>query len=70
MHYLHYPLSSSACSFFFQDNDSPNLDLSDDEELSQAFDMHSLIISSLQQEPLFTADEVISEIEGMMEVCT
>ena len=47
---------------------SPELDLSDDEELSQTFDMHSLIISSLQQEPLFTADDVITEIEGMMEV--
>ena len=30
--------------------------------------MHSLIISSLQQEPLFTAEEVINEIESMMEV--
>lgn len=50
-----------------REHDSPDLDLSDDEELTQAFDMHSLIISSLQQEPLFTADEVIQQIEGMME---
>ena len=45
------------------------LDLSDeDEELEQAFDMHSLIISSLADEPMFTADEVINEIDSMMEV--
>ncbi|CAH1791043.1 unnamed protein product [Owenia fusiformis] len=42
-------------------------DSSDEEELQQAFDMHSLIISSLQQEPMFTAEDVINEIEGMME---
>ncbi len=29
--------------------------------------MHSLIISNFHQEPMFTAEEVISEIEGMME---
>ncbi|XP_064621335.1 fasciculation and elongation protein zeta-2-like isoform X2 [Lineus longissimus] len=46
---------------------SPELDLSEDEELTQAFDMHSLIISSLQQEPMFTAEEVINEIEDMMQ---
>ena len=53
---------------WFQEQDAADLDLSDDEELQQAFDMHSLIIPSLQEEPLFTADEVINEIEGMMEV--
>ena len=55
------------CSLNPQECESPDLDLSDEEELQQAFDMHSLIISSLQQEPMFTADEVISEIEGMMD---
>ena len=50
-----------------QERDTSDLDLSDDEELTQSFDIHSLIISSLQQEPMFTADEVIDEIEGMME---
>lgn len=50
-----------------QERDSSDLDLSDDEELTQAFDIHSLIISNLQQEPMFTADDVIDEIEGMME---
>ena len=29
--------------------------------------MHSLIINSLHHEPLFTAEQVINEIEGMME---
>lgn len=43
-----------------------NLDLSDDEELQAAFDMHSLIVSSLHHEPLFSADDVINEIEGIM----
>lgn len=50
--------------------ESPNLDLSDDEELSQQFDMHSLIVSSLQShdaDHVATADEVISEIETMMQ---
>lgn len=43
-----------------------NLDLSDDEELTRSFDMHSIIISCLQDEPLATADDVINEIEDMM----
>ena len=53
--------------FALQDCESPDLDLSDDEELQQAFDMHSLIMNSLHHEPLFTAEQVINEIEGMME---
>lgn len=64
-----------CCSLFecvmFQVPESPNLDLSDDEELSQQFDMHSLIVSSLQAhdaDHVATADEVISEIETMMQV--
>ncbi|XP_071079864.1 fasciculation and elongation protein zeta-2-like [Haliotis cracherodii] len=47
-----------------------DLDLSDDEELAQAFDMHSLIISSLQPEEsdhVASAEEVISEIDNMMQ---
>jgi hypothetical protein len=68
LHFLFPPL------FLLQeDDDSPDqdLDLSDDEELHQAFDIHSLIISNMapeDDEHLYTADEVISEIEGMMEV--
>ncbi|KAK3092338.1 hypothetical protein FSP39_001514 [Pinctada imbricata] len=52
-----------------KDDDSMKLDLSDDEELAAQFDMHSLIVNSLQHEDsdhLATADEVISEIETMM----
>lgn len=50
------------------DEKYPNLDVDDDdEEVQQAFDMHSLILSTnVQQEPLFTAEQVISEIEEMM----
>ncbi|XP_041352386.1 fasciculation and elongation protein zeta-2-like [Gigantopelta aegis] len=50
--------------------DDLNLDLSDDEELAQAFDMHSLIVSSLQPDDsdhVASADEVISEIDTMMQ---
>ncbi len=54
-------------AFSQQECESPDLDLSDDEELQQAFDMHSLIINSLHHEPVFTADQVINEIEGMMD---
>jgi len=42
--------------------------LSEDEELQQAFDMHSLIVTNVHQEPLFTAEQVIKEIEDMLEV--
>ncbi|CAG5134088.1 unnamed protein product [Candidula unifasciata] len=45
------------------------LDLSDDEDLSQAFDMHSLIVTSLhpeEEDKVLTADEVISQIDDMM----
>ena len=51
-----------------QEHDPSDLDLSDDEELRESFDMHSLIISSLQEEPMFTAEEVINEIDSMMDV--
>lgn len=55
----------------YQECEEENLDLSDDEELSQAFDMHSLIVSSLQSEhedPVVSADQAITEIECMMRV--
>lgn len=52
----------------FQTSHSSDLDISDDEELQQAFDLHSLIISSLNQEPMFTAEQIISELEGMLDV--
>ncbi|XP_070823239.1 fasciculation and elongation protein zeta-2 isoform X1 [Chaetodon trifascialis] len=42
-------------------------DLSDDEELREQLDMHSIIVSCLAEEPLFTAEQVIEEIEEMMQ---
>lgn len=63
--------------FSFQDDDTTNenngvneLDLSDDEELAQALDLHSLIASSLSppDPPPQTADQVIEEIDEIMQV--
>ncbi|KYO23883.1 fasciculation and elongation protein zeta-2 [Alligator mississippiensis] len=48
-------------------NDGLNLDLSDDEELREQLDMHSIIVSCINDEPLFTAEQVIEEIEEMMQ---
>ncbi|XP_030606474.1 fasciculation and elongation protein zeta-2 isoform X2 [Archocentrus centrarchus] len=42
-------------------------ELSDDEELRDQLDMHSIIVSCLAEEPLFTAEQVIEEIEEMMQ---
>ncbi|KAM9782960.1 LOW QUALITY PROTEIN: fasciculation and elongation protein zeta-2 [Neosynchiropus ocellatus] len=42
-------------------------DQSDDEELREQLDMHSIIVSSLTDEPLFTAEQVIEELEEMMQ---
>ncbi|XP_069464019.1 fasciculation and elongation protein zeta-2 isoform X2 [Ambystoma mexicanum] len=48
-------------------NNNLNLDFSDDEELREQLDMHSIIVSCINDEPLFTADQVIEEIEEMMQ---
>lgn len=63
-------LSNVYIPCYFQETDTPELDLPDDEELAEAFDMHSLIISSLNTDEghVVTADEVINEIESMMQV--
>ncbi|XP_068179908.1 fasciculation and elongation protein zeta-2 isoform X2 [Antennarius striatus] len=45
------------------------LELSDDEELREQLDMHSIIVAFLAEEPLFTADQVIEEIEEIMQDC-
>ncbi|CAI9723690.1 Hypothetical predicted protein [Octopus vulgaris] len=52
-----------------KETETTDLDLPDDDELAEAFDMHSLIISSLNTDEghLATADEVINEIEHMMQ---
>ncbi|XP_068198892.1 fasciculation and elongation protein zeta-2 isoform X2 [Antennarius striatus] len=47
--------------------DNQSLDLSDDEELREQMDMHSIIVSCINEEPLFTAEQVIEEIEEMMQ---
>ncbi|KAJ8270538.1 hypothetical protein GJAV_G00116090 [Gymnothorax javanicus] len=47
--------------------DNLSLDASDDEELREQLDMHSIIISCINEEPLFTAEQVIEEIEEMMQ---
>ncbi|XP_061667763.1 fasciculation and elongation protein zeta-2 isoform X2 [Syngnathoides biaculeatus] len=47
--------------------DNQSLDLSDDEELREQMDMHSIIVSCFNDEPLFTAEQVIEEIEEMMQ---
>lgn len=38
--------------------DNQSLDLSDDEELREQMDMHSIIVSTINDEPLFTAEQV------------
>uniref|UniRef100_UPI00358DEF9D fasciculation and elongation protein zeta-2-like isoform X1 n=1 Tax=Myxine glutinosa TaxID=7769 RepID=UPI00358DEF9D len=48
--------------------DLPDDDDDDDDELREQLDMHSIIVSCVQpQEPLFTAEQVIEEIEEMMQ---
>ncbi|CAL8316687.1 unnamed protein product [Merluccius merluccius] len=47
--------------------DNQSLDLSEDEELREQMDMHSIIVSCVNDEPLFTAEQVIEEIEEMMQ---
>ncbi|XP_031721892.1 fasciculation and elongation protein zeta-2 isoform X3 [Anarrhichthys ocellatus] len=47
--------------------DNQSLDLSDDEELREQMDMHSIIVSCISDEPLYTAEQVIEEIEEMMQ---
>ncbi|XP_062857837.1 fasciculation and elongation protein zeta-2 isoform X2 [Trichomycterus rosablanca] len=59
---LHLP----SLNLHQQQLESVNLDLSDDEELREQMDLHSIIVSCVNEEPLFTAEQVISEIEEMM----
>jgi hypothetical protein len=54
-----------------QEHEEMNLDLSDDDEVAQMFDMHSLIVESLHHEDedrVESADDVIAQIEHMMKV--
>ncbi|XP_063474232.1 fasciculation and elongation protein zeta-2 isoform X8 [Symphalangus syndactylus] len=61
LHLLTLNLSEQGVS------DSLLFDTSDDEELREQLDMHSIIVSCVNDEPLFTADQVIEEIEEMMQ---
>nr|XP_025723829.1 fasciculation and elongation protein zeta-2 isoform X2 [Callorhinus ursinus] len=61
LHLLTLNLSEKGIS------DSLLFDASDDEELREQLDMHSIIVSCVNEEPLFTADQVIEEIEEMMQ---
>ncbi|XP_065102482.2 fasciculation and elongation protein zeta-2 isoform X2 [Paramisgurnus dabryanus] len=47
--------------------ESLNLDLSDDEDLREQMDLHSIIVSCINEEPLLTAEQVIEEIEEIMQ---
>ncbi|XP_058602347.1 fasciculation and elongation protein zeta-2 isoform X3 [Onychostoma macrolepis] len=46
---------------------SVNLDLSDDEDLREQMDLHSIIVSCISEEPLLTAEQVIEELEELMQ---
>uniref|UniRef100_A0A2K5K027 Uncharacterized protein n=1 Tax=Colobus angolensis palliatus TaxID=336983 RepID=A0A2K5K027_COLAP len=52
LHLLTLNLSEKGVS------DSLLFDTSDDEELREQLDMHSIIVSCVSDEPLFTADQV------------
>ncbi len=41
--------------------ESVNLDLSDDEDLREQMDLHSIIVSCVSEEPLLTAEQVRTE---------
>ncbi|XP_008430511.1 fasciculation and elongation protein zeta-2 isoform X2 [Poecilia reticulata] len=43
------------------------VELSDEDELREQLDMHSIIVPCVDQEPLVTAEQVIEEIEEMMQ---
>lgn len=52
------------------DNNNGNdlIDVSaDEEEIAKDLDLHSLIISSIHQEPIFTAEQVLEEIDEIMQ---
>uniref|UniRef100_A0A3B4UXQ8 Fasciculation and elongation protein zeta 2a n=1 Tax=Seriola dumerili TaxID=41447 RepID=A0A3B4UXQ8_SERDU len=58
---------SRTCSLHVPSFNLKETTLSDDEELREQLDMHSIIVSCLAEEPLFTAEQVIEEIEEMMQ---
>ena len=48
-------------------SDSLLFDTSDDEELREQLDMHSIIVSCINDEPLFTADQVQKRVPSIKE---
>ncbi|XP_016042725.1 fasciculation and elongation protein zeta-2 isoform X2 [Erinaceus europaeus] len=48
-------------------SDNLLFDPSEEEELREQLDMHSIIVSCINEEPLVTAEQVIEEIEEMMQ---
>lgn len=46
----------------FQRVDNVNLDVSDEEEIREQMDMHSIIVSCINDEPFLTAEQVLSEM--------
>lgn len=60
-------LPSKTCNIHLDRNDEDD-DGIDEEELAKDFDLHSLILNSCNshQEPMFTAEQVLREINEMM----
>ena len=59
------------CFVSIQQRNGDNLDLPEDHELTQCFDMHSMVLSSMppeDQDPSVTADRVIEEIDELFQV--
>uniref|UniRef100_G1MGF4 Uncharacterized protein n=1 Tax=Ailuropoda melanoleuca TaxID=9646 RepID=G1MGF4_AILME len=56
LHLLTLNLSEKGVS------DSLLFDTSDDEELREQLDMHSIIVSCVNEEPLFTADQYLTTV--------
>lgn len=62
--HLHSEKNSQSKSHFCDNFDDDSLD---EEDLAKDLDLHSLILSSLQQEPIFTAEQVLEEIDEIMQ---
>ncbi len=54
----HSDRSNSSSVSVLQRMESVNLDLSDDEDLREQMDLHSIIVSCVSEEPLLTAEQV------------
>lgn len=52
-------MRACVCVCLSQMVENGSLDVSDDEELREQLDMHSIIVSCVNEEPLFTAEQVM-----------